>query len=123
MVLFGVLHVSSPIHLTILLAKGVFRLLIHPLHLGSAVPAVGSLTEALKFFIHVQLRLVFSKADKWRVLGGMSPGNLKVGFIYDGSYAGDFYHQRFAQIHEINVSLFSLIGGVLLACACCHWKQ
>ena len=55
--------------------------------------------------------------------GGMSPGNLKVGFIYDGSYAGDFYHQRFAQIHEINVSLFSLIGGVLLACACRHWKQ
>ena len=98
-------------------------IVIHPLRLGSAVPAVGSLTEALKFFIPVQLKLVFSKADKWLVLGGMSPGNLKVGFIYDGSYAGDFYHQRFAQIHEINVSLFSLIGGVLLACACRHWKQ
>ena len=44
-------------------------IVIHPLRLGSAVPAVGSLTEALKFFIPVQLRLVFSKADKWLVLG------------------------------------------------------
>ena len=94
------------------------NVVIHPLLIGSAVPAVGSLTEVLEFCMFDELG--FSKADKWLVLGGgMSPGNSKVGFIYADSYTGDFYHHKcLCSIHEINVSMFSLIGHVLLACMC-----
>ena len=94
------------------------NVVMHSLLIGSAVPAVGSLTEVLEFCMFDELG--FSKADKWLVLGGgMSPGNSKVGFIYADSYTGDFYHHKcLCSIHEINVSMFSLIGRVLLACAC-----
>ena len=94
------------------------NVVIHPIRIGNVDPAVGSLTEALKFFMLVQH--VFSKADKWLVLGGMSPGNLKVGFIYGDSYAGDFYrHKRLSTIHEI-MSPCLLIHELL---ACRNWKQ